>query len=63
MLIIERKRKKLTRKELAAISGVSVSSIQYWEDNGISRATVGNALKVAKALGCTLDDLARGDYR
>lgn len=63
MLSIERKKCKLTQRQLSEKSGVPVSTIQYWEDNGVMRAKVGGLMKVAKALGCTLDDIVRGDYR
>lgn len=53
-----RKAKGLSQRQLSAKSGVPFSTIQYWERRGIGRATVGNALKVARALGVTLDELA-----
>ena len=63
MLSIERKKAGLTQRQLSEKSGIPVSTIQYWEDRGTSVATVGKLMKVAEALGCTLDDLVRGDYR
>ncbi len=47
-----------SQRRLSAASGVSLNTIQYWERHGVGRATVGNALKVARALGVTLDELA-----
>lgn len=52
-----------TERALAEKSGVPVRTIQYWEDKGVSHATVGNLLKVTEAMGCTLDEIVRGDYR
>lgn len=63
MLSFERKRAGLTQRQLAEKSGVPARTIQYWEDKGVRRATVGNLMKVADALGCTLDEIVRGDYR
>ena len=63
VLSFERKKMGLTQKALAEASGVPVRTIQAWEDRGVSHATVGNLVKVADALGCTLDDVVRGDYR
>lgn len=63
MLSFERKKRGLSQKALADRSGVPVRTIQNWEDKGVSHATVGNLLKVAEAMGCTLDEIVRGDYR
>lgn len=63
MLSIERKRSGLTQKGLAELSGVPVRTIQYWEDKGVRRANVGSLMKVADALGCSLDQIVKGDYR
>lgn len=63
MLSFERKKRGLSQKALAEKSGVPVRTIQNWEDKGVSHATVGNLLKVAEAMGCTLDEIVRGDYR
>lgn len=52
-----RKRKGMTQRELSEASGVPLRTIQNWERD-FSHATVGNALKVARALGVTLDELA-----
>ena len=46
----------VTQKELAEMSGVNSVSISYYE-NGKYIPNSKNALKIAKALGCTLDDL------
>ena len=63
MLSFERKKRGLSQKALAEKSGVPVRTIRNWEDKGVSHATVGNFLKVAEAMGCTLDEIVRGDYR
>lgn len=58
--MLKRKRTEagLTLKELSERSGVPVRTLQNWELGGIGQASVGNALKVARALGVTLDELA-----
>lgn len=48
----------LTVKALSELSGVPTRTIQNWESDGVGHATVGNLLKVAHALGVTLDELA-----
>lgn len=63
MLSFERNKRGLSQRALAEKSGVPVRTIQYWEDKGVSHATVGNLLKVTEAMGCTLDEIVRGDYR
>jgi transcriptional regulator with XRE-family HTH domain len=50
--------KRLTQKELAAISGVCQPHISSIE-NGTATPTITTAQKLAKSLGCTIDDLVR----
>lgn len=47
----------LSQQALAKAAGVHKRNVQEWEKKGIEHAVVENALKVAKALGCTIDDL------
>lgn len=49
----------LNRKQLAEKSGIHYKKITDYENNYIrfENVTVGNALKLAKALGVTLDEL------
>ena len=47
----------LSQKELSSISAVPDSTIQSYED-GTSVMGMENAIKIADALGCTLDRLA-----
>ena len=49
--------KGLSQQALAKAAGVHKRNVQEWEKKGIEHAVVENALKVAKALGCTIDDL------
>lgn len=47
----------ITQKELAKTTGLSVRTIQGWELYGISGAALSKAYRVAKVLGCTMEDL------
>jgi transcriptional regulator with XRE-family HTH domain len=49
--------KKLTVPGLSKISGVPVRTIENIEKNGTG--TISNAIKLADALGVTLDELCR----
>lgn len=53
----------MSRRELSERAGVGQTTIQRWEDEGVSGATVGNLLKVCRALGCTLDDVAESEMK
>ncbi len=48
-----------TQAELAEMSGVSLRSIQMYEQRNkdINKASVGTIYRLAKALGCTVEDL------
>lgn len=58
---MEKKRKSLgwSQKDLAKASGVNVRMIQYYEQGykDIKKAQVQTIQKLAKALGCTIEDL------
>lgn len=54
-----RKEKGFSVRELSSKSGVPRRTIENWERLGMGHATIGSAVKVAKALGCTLDDLTK----
>lgn len=52
-----RQKLQYSQKKLAKASGVPYRTLQNWELYGVRHATVGNLEKVAKVLGCTIDDL------
>ena len=58
MLKEKRREAGLTVKALSELSGVPARTIQNWESDGVGHASVENLLKVARALGVTLDELA-----
>lgn len=47
----------LTQRKLAELSGVPRRTIQNWEESGFESATVKNAVKVARALGRSIEEL------
>lgn len=49
--------RRLTQAELASMAGVNRVMVWNWE-HGINFPTLSNAMAVADALGCTLDQLA-----
>lgn len=51
--------KGLSQSQLADASEVSVRMIQKYEqrDKDINKAQAGTLLKIARALGCTIEDL------
>ena len=49
----------MSQAALARASGVPRRTIQNWEIRGVEHATVGGLLKVCRALGCSLDDVAK----
>lgn len=53
----------MKQTELAAITGLSLRTIQGWELNGMGGAALSKAYKTAKALGCTMDDLLDDDEK
>jgi len=56
-----RERAGLTQAELSERSGVARSIIANLERGARSNMTLGNAMRLADALGVSLDLLARGD--
>ncbi len=55
-VLVERRRRGLSREQLAEIIGVSKSSISNYENN-INYPDIDNAIKIADALGVRLDYL------
>lgn len=58
MIEAMRKKKRMTQAELAIAVGVTQPSISDYE-SGKKRPTIDTAKKLARALGCTVDDLLR----
>ena len=58
-----RKGAGLSQQRLADMVGVSRESVKSWERDGIEHATLGNAVKVAEALGVSVYDLIDADER
>lgn len=58
-----REQNGITRKELAALSGVHYKKITDYENNYIKfeNITIGNLNRIATALAVTLDELCRED--
>lgn len=54
----ERMKAGLSRRELEERSGYALSSIRYLE-SGEQRIRPGNAQRLARAIGCTVEDLKR----
>lgn len=55
-----RKERGMTQKELAETVGVDQSAVAQWEA-GKSGPHRNKLSKLAQALGCTVDDLLKGD--
>ena len=51
-----RKKKRITQYELAEITGINRVTIARWE-NSDRGMTLRSALKIAEALGCSVNDL------
>lgn len=58
-----RESKGMTQAALAEASGVSVRMIQYYEQgaNDITKAEVMTIYRLAKALGCQMEDIIKGE--
>ncbi len=54
-----RRKRRLTQEQLALLSGVNVRSIRAYEqgDNDIGKAQVDTVRMLARALGCTIEEL------
>lgn len=57
-----RKQEHLTMKDLADLSGVSESAIGMYE-TGKRKPSFEVLLRLSEALGCTVDELVRGDEK
>lgn len=57
MLKESRKRKGFSQKALSELSGVHWRTIQEWEGGSFPEAKLKNVVAVARALGCTIDEL------
>lgn len=55
-----RKEKNLTQEALATLLGVERTTVTMWESGAITPPTK-HLVPLAAALGCTLDDLLRGE--
>ena len=57
-----RENRNLSQSELSAASGVSLRSIQMYEQriNDINKAQVGTVYKLSRAIGCNVEDLLEG---
>jgi transcriptional regulator with XRE-family HTH domain len=55
-----RKEKNLTQEALAVSMGVERTTVTMWESGAITPPTK-HLVPLAEALGCTLDELLRGD--
>lgn len=60
----QRKLAGLTQKQLSELSGVKIRMIQAYEQNDqdISKAEVSTVLKLARCLGCSIEDLICVSY-
>lgn len=57
MLKDARIEEELTQRQLAELSGVPRRTIQNWEESGFGNATVKNAVRVARVLGRSIEEL------
>ena len=55
-----RERANISQKELAERVGVTQAAISHWE-RGSRQPRVDMAVKIAKELNCTVDELLRGE--
>lgn len=47
----------MTQEQLAIVAGVSRRTVQYMEARGVGGSPARNVAKVARCLGCTVEDL------
>lgn len=59
MLKEKRKEAGLTQRELSELSGVPRRTLQDWEALGAGRADAGRLARVARVLGCAMEELLR----
>ena len=52
-----RARLAMTQEQLAIVAGVSRRTVQYMEARGVGGSPARNVAKVARCLGCTVEDL------
>lgn len=59
---IRRMREELgwSMSRLAREAGVTPAAVRKWERDGVERMRLGCALRVAAALGCSVEELAGG---
>ena len=59
--VLKEKRKEagLTQRELSELSGVPRRTLQDWEAHGAAKADAGRLARVARALGCAMEELLR----
>lgn len=59
----KRKEAKLTQRELAERSGLSIRTLQYYEQGvlDINKAAAATVWRLAWALGCSMEDLLNVD--
>ena len=60
---MKRREKNLTVKELADAIGKDHSTIVRYENGGVRRIPNEQLAKIAKVLGCSVDDLIDGDFQ
>lgn len=60
MIECQRRLKNMTQAELACALGVERTTVSMWE-TGRSRPRAKMLLRLAKVLGCTVDELLRDD--
>ena len=58
-----RKRARMTQRQLAEITDISVRTLQGYEINGLNAAAVDRALRIADALGCDVRELVEDEWR
>lgn len=59
----KRKDAGMSIRELSDASGVPDRTIRHWEAGHAAGASYANLSKVAKALGCTIDDIVEGEEK
>lgn len=57
MLKEKRRKAGFSQRELADLAGVSFRAVQEWESKGTERALAGKLVRVARVLGCSVEEL------